>query len=186
MEDENQRILIVSKVDDLLLRFWRIELKEDEVEPDLDFYRQLIGFVHIRKIERLRNFEMYDNDNARFEFWTEDRYKNLYEKSIVNVDGLPWPKRFELYPMANIKTIHDLNEYNKWRMTVYKDQVRCVQKFTWTWAGGEIDPSIRNGWMHINPDRDINPLNPPVLEIPPHVINYIHRQRLKREQNGNN
>ena len=181
MEDYKQ-IRIIGKIDDYLLRFWKIDVPAGEKDVDKDFYLELLRFIHLRENDRLREFTMYDRINTGFEFWQYDKYKELYTKDIVNVDGLPWPKLFNLFPMANIKDQHDLDVYNEWRMTVFKDQVRCMKNYNWNCKGSTPDIRIKNSWLHIDPDRDIHPLVAQPLEVPAHVINYVHRVRRKRAQ----
>lgn len=176
MENSPKRIVVICKKD-VLIRFWKITLEPNQKYPSEEFILKIMRFLHRRS--KYGEFELYGED-AHFEVWNKDVYRELDYTNIVNTQGKNWPKAFRqvgLFPMADIKDTADLMKYNRWRKTTFKNYIRQLQNgYEWQRGDGiKVLSTYYAGWNKIDPDNDIHILNPPELydSLPDEIKNFL-------------
>lgn len=152
----NERIYIIGKSKDHLLQFWKL----NKLEYDEEYVLKVINFAANKKFKiKPSNY----SGVAELTLWTRDEHLDLFT-NMYNIDGDQIPKPLSevtLYPMANIKSEEDLERYNNWRMTEFKNIIRYLQtNFKWIDQLNNPISRIYRGWLNINVDADILPLKP--------------------------
>ena len=137
-------------------------------------------FLHRRS--KYGEFELY-GDNAHFEVWNRDDYREIDYTNILNTQGKNWPKGFQkvgLFPMADIKTVADLMKYNRWRRVTFRIYIQQLQQgYEWKREDGvNVLDSYYAGWLKVNPDKDIHLLNPPELfdSLPKEIRDFVKKK----------
>ena len=174
-----KRIVVICKRDKLL-RFWKITLEPGQVYPEEETILKVMRFLHNRS--KYGGFELY-GENAYFEVWNKDCYREIDYTNITNVQGRNWPKKFNmvtLFPMADIKDTADLMKYNRWRKMTFTHYIQALQRdYVWERSDGvKVLSNYGAGCMKIDPEKDIHTLNPPELLdcVPEEIKNFITKK----------
>jgi hypothetical protein len=174
-----KRIVVICKRD-ILLRFWKITLEPGQVYPEEETILKVMRFLHNRS--KYGEFELY-GENAYFEVWNKDCYREIDYTNITNVQGRNWPKKFNmvtLFPMADIKDTADLMKYNRWRKMTFTHYIQALQRdYVWERSDGvKVLSNYGAGWMKVDPEKDIHILNPPELLdcVPEEIKNFITKK----------
>lgn len=163
MENNKQpkKIVLIFRRD-IICSLWKVTLEADIPYPDKKNIERAIRYIRMVYPKR---FKTYDEDSCSFEVWSENRYRVLDYNNIKNVEGKNWPLDFDavtLFPEARIQDESDLAMYNRWRVNTFRSYVHQLQNnYIWELEGGVCPPKdCKRGWIDINPETDILPINP--------------------------